>query len=145
MPSQTFRSNYRSTHHKLVLNAQPRELTGEAQMILHTVLNILLRLLRPARNYADISVHGTVKLTSYFTLMSYCMITKTEKLMLREHIRALWDLFHPKLSEPSVPAHHNKQSLLSFWYHVTNECPENAALVANNQEITKNIAFNYIL
>lgn len=144
VPSQSFRSNYRATHHKLVVNSQ-RELAGEAQAILHTVLNILLRLLRSARNYAEINVHGTAKLTSYFTLMTYCMITKTEKLMLAQHIRPLWDLFHPKLSEPSVPAHHNKQSLLSFWFHATNDCAENAELIANNPEITKNIAFNYIL
>lgn len=61
------------------------------------------------------------------------------------HLRSLWDLFHPRLSEPSAPAHHNKQALLSFWYHVTSDCIENAQLIINNPEIIKNIAFNYIL
>lgn len=65
--------------------------------------------------------------------------------MLGPHIKTLWDLFHPKLSEPSVPAHHNKQALLAFWHHATVDCTENAQQVVNNSEITKNIAFNYIL
>lgn len=64
---------------------------------------------------------------------------------LTPYVRTLWDLFHPRLSEPSVPAHHNKQALLAFWYHATNDCPENAQAVANCLEITRNIAFNYIL
>ncbi|ALC45917.1 CG5794 [Drosophila busckii] len=60
-------------------------------------------------------------------------------------MRSLWELFHPRLSEPSVPAHHNKHALLTFWYHSLVDCPENATLVANCPEITRNIAFNYIL
>lgn len=66
-------------------------------------------------------------------------------MQLTPYIRTLWDLFHPRLSEPSVPAHHNKQALLAFWYHATSDCPENAQAVANCPEITRNIAFNYIL
>lgn len=60
-------------------------------------------------------------------------------------MRALWDLFHPRLSEPSVPAHHNKHALLAFWHHSIVDCPENALQIANCTEITRNIAFNYIL
>lgn len=168
VPSQNFRTNFRATsHHKLTMHAsQPREISCEAQLILHTILNLLLRLLRSARNYTDISVHGTTKLTAYFNLMTYCLVSKTEKLMvsfgrvleefltdsfwlfilqLGPHLRALWELFHPRLSEPSVPAHHNKQALLAFWYQATLDCPENALLVANCPDITRNIAFNYIL
>ncbi|XP_058454824.1 ubiquitin carboxyl-terminal hydrolase puf [Malaya genurostris] len=147
VPSQNFRTNFRATsHHKLTMHAsQHREISCEAQLILHTILNLLLRLLRSARNYTDISVHGTTKLTVYFNLMTYCLVSKTEKLMLGPHLRALWELFHPRLSEPSVPAHHNKQALLAFWYQATIDCPENALLVANCPEITRNIAFNYIL
>lgn len=66
-------------------------------------------------------------------------------LQLTPYLRTLWELFHPRLSETSVPAHHNKQALLSFWHHATNDCPENAQAVANNPDITRNIAFNYIL
>jgi ubiquitin carboxyl-terminal hydrolase 34 len=57
----------------------------------------------------------------------------------------LWQLFHPKLSEPAIPIHHNKQALLIFWNHVTQDCPENVALILQNAHVTKNIAFNYIL
>lgn len=32
-----------------------------------------------------------------------------------------------------------------FWHHATNECPENAQFVAHCADITRNIAFNYIL
>lgn len=174
VPSQSFRTNYRAASLKLQPTGN-RDLTDDAQLILHTILGLLLRLLRPARAYTDILVHGPSKLSAYFGLMTYCMISKTEKLMvsvtfarlhththtnnfhyhltgnsyrcrqLTPYIRTLWDLFHPRLSEPSVPAHHNKQALLAFWYHATNECPENAQAVAGCQEITRNIAFNYIL
>ncbi|XP_037912392.1 ubiquitin carboxyl-terminal hydrolase puf isoform X3 [Hermetia illucens] len=146
VPSQSFRANYRAhSLHKLPFNIPHRELNGDAQIILHTILNLLLRLLRSARAYTDIAVHGTAKLTSYFTLLTYCMVSKTEKLMLGPYMRVLWELFHPRLSEPSVPAHHNKHALLAFWYHATNDCPENAQLIANCPDITRNIAFNYIL
>lgn len=57
----------------------------------------------------------------------------------------LWQLFHPKLSEPSIPVHHNKQALLLFWHHVCIDCPENVQLILQNAHVTKNIAFNYIL
>lgn len=54
-------------------------------------------------------------------------------------------LFQPKLSEPAIATNHNKQALLSFWYNVCVECPENVRLVVQNPVVTKNIAFNYIL
>ncbi|XP_035782430.1 ubiquitin carboxyl-terminal hydrolase puf-like isoform X2 [Anopheles albimanus] len=147
VPSQNFRNSFRTaSHHKLSIHVfQHREISCEAQIILHTILNLLLLLLRAARNYTDISVHGTTKLTAYFNLLTYCLVSKTEKLMVGPHLRALWELFHPRLSEPAVPAHHNKQALLAFWYQATLDCPENANLVANCPDITRNIAFNYIL
>uniref|UniRef100_A0A1I8NBN6 ubiquitinyl hydrolase 1 n=1 Tax=Musca domestica TaxID=7370 RepID=A0A1I8NBN6_MUSDO len=149
VPSQPFRANFRiHSLHKLSSSSSShvyRELNNDAQIILHNIINLLLRLLRPARAYADIGVHGTTKLTSYFSLLAYCMASKTEKLMMGPYMRALWDLFHPRLSEPSVPAHHNKHALLAFWHHTILDCPENALIVANCPEITRNIAFNYIL
>ncbi|XP_075147597.1 ubiquitinyl hydrolase 1 puf [Haematobia irritans] len=149
VPSQPFRANFRiHSLHKLSSTSSShiyRELSNDAQIILHNIINLLLRLLRPARAYADIGVHGTTKLTSYFSLLGYCMASKTEKAMMGPYMRALWDLFHPRLSEPSVPAHHNKHALLAFWHHTIVDCPENALIVANCPEITRNIAFNYIL
>ncbi|XP_001998517.3 ubiquitin carboxyl-terminal hydrolase puf [Drosophila mojavensis] len=148
VPSQPFRANFRahSQHKLLALNPHSyRDINSDAQAVLHQVITLLLRLLRPARVYADIGAHGTTKLTAYFNLLSYCMVSKTEKLMIGSFMRSLWELFHPRLSEPSVPAHHNKHALLTFWHHSLVDCPENAALVANCPEITRNIAFNYIL
>lgn len=81
VPSQSFRANYRTSSLKIPIQSSQRELNGDALIILHTILSLLLRLLRPARAYTDISVHGTGKLTAYFSLMTYCMITKTEKMM----------------------------------------------------------------
>ncbi|XP_052835680.1 ubiquitin carboxyl-terminal hydrolase puf [Drosophila gunungcola] len=148
VPSQPFRANFRahSQHKLLALNPHSyRDINSDAQAVLHQVITLLLRLLRPARVYADIGAHGTTKLTAYFNLLSYCMVSKTEKLMASSFMRSLWELFHPRLSEPSVPAHHNKHALLTFWHHSLVDCPENAAQVANCPEITRNIAFNYIL
>ncbi|XP_016981843.1 ubiquitin carboxyl-terminal hydrolase puf [Drosophila rhopaloa] len=148
VPSQPFRANFRahSQHKLLALNPHSyRDINSDAQAVLHQVITLLLRLLRPARVYADIGAHGTTKLTAYFNLLSYCMVSKTEKLMIGSFMRSLWELFHPRLSEPSVPAHHNKHALLTFWHHSLVDCPENAAQVANCPEITRNIAFNYIL
>ncbi|XP_034127627.1 ubiquitin carboxyl-terminal hydrolase puf isoform X1 [Drosophila guanche] len=148
VPSQPFRANFRahSQHKLLALNPNSyRDINSEAQVVLHQVITLLLRLLRPARVYADIASHGTTKLTAYFNLLSYCMVSKTEKLMIGSFMRSLWELFHPRLSEPSVPAHHNKHALLTFWHHSLVDCPENAAQVASCPEITRNIAFNYIL
>lgn len=80
VPSQSFRANYRTASLKLH-QAPQRELNSEAQIILHTILTLLLRLLRSARAFTEISVHGTNKLTSYFGLMTYCMCSKAEKIM----------------------------------------------------------------
>ena len=68
-----------------------------------------------------------------------------EKLLFEPHFPNLWQLFHPKLSEPAIPVHHNKQALLHFWYTLCQDCPENVKLILSNPLVTKNIAFNYIL
>lgn len=83
VPSQSFRTNYRAASLKLQVHTSHRDLSDEATLILHTILNLLLRLLRPARVYTDILVHGPGKLSAYFGLMTYCMVSKTEKLMVR--------------------------------------------------------------
>lgn len=42
---------------------------------------MLLGKLKAARKYTDIAVHGTMKLTAYFGVMSYCVVSRVEKLM----------------------------------------------------------------
>ncbi|XP_011269828.1 ubiquitin carboxyl-terminal hydrolase 34 [Camponotus floridanus] len=147
VPSTHFRQGYR-TAHRLNLgcnSSRELQLSPEATLILHQIYTALLRLLQPARHYIDIQTHGTMKLTAYFALLTYCVVSKTEKLMFGQYLNDLWTLFHPKLSEPSIPVHHNKQAVLLFWYHVCSDCPENVAMILHNPHITKNIAFNYIL
>ncbi|KAK9875298.1 hypothetical protein WA026_007696 [Henosepilachna vigintioctopunctata] len=142
VPSTPFRQGFRATHHRLQREAQ---LTPEAQIVLHQIYNGLLRLLSAAKHFTDMQQHGTTKLTTYFALLMYCCISRTEKLMFGQYFIQLWHLFHPKLSEPSIPAYHNKQALLAFWNHVCTDCPENVQLMLQNAHVTKNIAFNYIL
>jgi ubiquitin carboxyl-terminal hydrolase 34 len=141
VPSAPFRQGFRATH-RMQREAQ---LTNEAQAVLHQVYTGLLRLLSSAKHYTDMQQHGTMKLTTYFALLMYCCISRTEKLMFGQYFLQLWHLFHPKLSEPSIPAYHNKQALLAFWNHVCLDCPENVQLMLQNAHVTKNIAFNYIL
>ncbi|XP_017767834.1 PREDICTED: ubiquitin carboxyl-terminal hydrolase 34 [Nicrophorus vespilloides] len=141
VPSTQFRQGFRATHRL----HRELSLSPEAMNILHQIYTALLRLLSPAKHYTDMQQHGTMKLTTYFALLVYCCITRTEKLMFGQYFLHLWHLFHPKLSEPSIPAHHNKQALLAFWNHVCTDCPENVQLMLQNAHVTKNIAFNYIL
>jgi ubiquitin carboxyl-terminal hydrolase 34 len=41
--------------------------------------------------------------------MTHLMLGKPEKVMLEKYFPDLWNLFHPKLSEPSISVHPNKQ------------------------------------
>lgn len=76
VPSTQFRQCYRTARpHKEV------PLSQEAQTVLHQVYTILLRLLKGARLYTDISQHGSSKLSAYFTLLNYFAISRSEKLM----------------------------------------------------------------
>merc|ERR1711892_1250343 len=124
VPTPHFRQTFRTPRNP---PSQLRD-TIEANDGLDTVrriLEFLLSLLKNCKQYIDISCHGTTKLVSYFQVM--------------------WQLFHPKLSEPSIPVHQNKQALLHFWYSATVDCPDNIKLILSNPHVVKNIAFNYIL
>ncbi|KAG8236170.1 hypothetical protein J437_LFUL013436 [Ladona fulva] len=148
VPSVNFRQGFRAfrgTSVGLSRPGDPSSIVAEATPILHRIYSVLLRLLKPARLYIDIQAHGTSKLTAYFALLTYCAISKVEKLMFGPYFVDLWQLFHPKLAEPSIPVHHNKQAVLLFWHHVCTDCPENVQLILQNPHVTKNIAFNYIL
>ena len=77
--------------------------------------------------------------------MTHLLLSKQEKLLLGPHFSELWQLFHPKLSEPSISVHQNKQALLHFWHTARSDCPENISLILASPSVCKNIAFNYIL
>ncbi|KAL1414805.1 hypothetical protein MTO96_007264 [Rhipicephalus appendiculatus] len=120
-------------------------MSPEALAVMHQVYQFLLRLLKKAKVYVDPAVHGTAKLMYYFAVLTYCLVGKQEKLMFSPFFIDLWSLFQPGLSEPAIPVHHNKQTLLLFWYQACVDCPENIKLIVQNPHVTKNIAFNYIL
>ena len=144
VPTPHFRQTFRTPRNP---PSQLRD-TIEANDGLDTVrriLEFLLSLLKNCKQYIDISCHGTTKLVSYFQVMTHLLLSKPEKLLLGPYFQDLWQLFHPKLSEPSIPVHQNKQALLHFWYSATLDCPENIKLILTNPHVVKNIAFNYIL
>ncbi|XP_078001097.1 ubiquitin carboxyl-terminal hydrolase 34-like isoform X2 [Glandiceps talaboti] len=144
VPDNHFRQAFRSARS---IHSPQKELrmSPDAIVVLHQIYSLLLRLLCRARQYVDSNVHGTGKLVSYFALMSYCLVSRTEKLMFSPYFTDLWNLFQPKLSEPAISTNHNKQALLLFWYNVCCDCPENVKLIIENPTVTRNIAFNYIL
>ncbi|XP_059086581.1 ubiquitin carboxyl-terminal hydrolase puf-like [Tigriopus californicus] len=144
VPSPHFRQAFRSAR-TMPLSIRETLLTAEEMESLHQILEYLFSLLPNAKNYIDLSQHGSAKLVAYFSTISHCVLTRTEKRMFEPHFVHLWHIYHPKLSEPSIPVHHNKQALLSLWYTLCLDCPENVALIFQNQNVTKNIAFNYIL
>ncbi|XP_062912032.1 ubiquitin carboxyl-terminal hydrolase 34 isoform X4 [Mobula hypostoma] len=144
IPSNSFRQMFRSTR-SLHNPTRDLPLSPDTTVVLHQVYNVLLGLLSRAKLYVDAAVHGTTKLVPYFSFMTYCLVSKTEKLMFSSYFMDLWNLFQPKLSEPAIATNHNKQALLIFWYNVCVDCPENVRFIVQNPVVTKNIAFNYIL
>jgi ubiquitin carboxyl-terminal hydrolase 34 len=128
VPSQHFRNTFRAAR---ALPTPVREalLNKEETEVLHQVLEFLFSLLPAARAYVDLPQHGSGKLVAYFHTLSHFLLTRTEKLRLEPHFANLWNLFHPKLSEPSIPVNHNKQALLNLWYALCVDCPENISLI----------------
>lgn len=86
-----------------------RMMSDEAVLVLHEVYIYLLRMLAKLKPYADQQLHGVSKLHVYFAVMSYCLVSRTEKLMFTRYFIDLWNLFQPKLSEPAISQHVNKQ------------------------------------
>ncbi|XP_050671951.1 ubiquitin carboxyl-terminal hydrolase puf [Leptidea sinapis] len=142
VPSQHFRAGYGRARAHPPAHAK---LPDTAHHSLHQVYTMLLGKLKAARKYTDIAVHGTMKLTAYFGVMSYCVVSRVEKLMFGQYFNDLWDLYHPGISEPSVAVHPNKQALITFWHTVCVDCPENVQLIVSNPRVVKHIGFNYIL
>lgn len=83
---------FRSTR-SLHLPTRELPLSPDTTVVLHQVYNLLLGLLGRAKLYVDASVHGTTKLVQYFSFMTYCLISKTEKLMFSAYFMDLWNLF----------------------------------------------------
>lgn len=92
IPSNSFRQMFRSTR-SLQLPTRELPLSTDTTLVLHQVYNLLLVLLSRAKLYVDASVHGTTKLVQYFSFMTYCLISKTEKLMFSTYFMDLWNLF----------------------------------------------------
>lgn len=89
VPSPQFRQGFRATH-RMHREAQ---LSPEALSVLHQIYNSLLRLLTAAKHYTDIQQHGTMKLTTYFALLMYSCISRTEKLMVRLQCKLLFYVY----------------------------------------------------
>jgi hypothetical protein len=123
------------------------------------ILEFLISLLKNCKECVDISCHETTmlvpyfqemthentKLVSYFQEVTHLLPSKHEKLIFGYYFQDLWQLFYPKLSEPSILVHQNKQALLNFLYSATVDYPENIKLLLTNPHVVKNIAFSYIL
>lgn len=144
VPSTHFRNTFRQNRNLLSPHKE-MTMSTEAIIVLHQIYEHLLSLLVRARLYADAQSHGTTKLISYFAVLTFCLISKTEKLMFNKYFLDLWNLFQPKLCEPQISMHHNKQALLFFWYQVCMDCPENIKSIVSNSNVCKQIAYNYIL
>ncbi|XP_065207082.1 ubiquitin carboxyl-terminal hydrolase puf isoform X2 [Planococcus citri] len=144
VPCPQFRQGYRINR---VLCSPQKDLnmTPESRKVLHQVYTALLNHLKAAKTYVDVSTHSTAKLTAYFSILNYCTISRTEKLLFGPYLNDLWHIFYPKLSEPGIPVNQNKQALLIYWNTVLSDCPENVQLMLQNSNIVKNLPFNYIL
>ncbi|KAI5706705.1 hypothetical protein M8J75_010579 [Diaphorina citri] len=144
VPNTHFRQGYRSAR-GFTSPHKEAALVPETQRILHMVLNACLKLLSTAPQYIDATPPTSSRLVQYFTVLNYFSMTRNEKLMLRNYMEDLWKLFHPKLSEPTIPINLNKQSLLIFLFHASVDCPENINALLQSPDIVKNLPFNYIL
>lgn len=94
---------FRSTR-SLHLPTRELPLSPDTTVVLHQVYNLLLGLLGRAKLYVDASVHGTTKLVQYFSFMTYCLISKTEKLMFSGYFMDLWNLFQVKKEVTPTPS-----------------------------------------
>jgi len=128
--------------------AQPQKewkMSADMKTFLHKIYKHLLDLLKDLQKYTDASQHGTTKLVSYFSVLNYSLVSQEEKLIFTPYSKDIWKLFYPGMTEPDIAVHFNKQALLTFWYHACIGCEENIKFVTETQEVSQNIAYNYIL
>lgn len=80
VPNTQFRQAYRSARGMCTLQKEVL-LASDAKETLHEIFKFLLNLLKMAKEYTDTTQHGSSKLTAYFVLLNYFLISRTEKLM----------------------------------------------------------------
>lgn len=94
VPNTQFRQAYRSARGMCTLQKEVL-LASDAKETLHEILKFLLDLLKMSKEYTDTTQHGSSKLTAYFVLLNYFLISKTEKLMVNtQNFRKLYYLIH---------------------------------------------------
>ena len=120
-------------------------LSPEAVGVVQTLFRSLLRLLPQAKKYAEPAAHSANQLVPYFSLLTFCLITKAEKLAWAEYFKEFWNLFYPEMCQSKIQQHLNKQALLVFWYHACQDAPENVAHMYRNKEVSQKLPFNYIM
>lgn len=80
VPNTQFRQAYRTARGMCTLQKEVL-LASDAKETLHEIFKFLLNLLKMAKEYTDTTTHGATKLTAYFVLLNYFLISRTEKLM----------------------------------------------------------------
>jgi len=80
VPNTQFRQAYRSARGMCTLQKEVL-LASDAKETLHEIYNFLLNLLKKAKEFTDPPLHGSNKLTAYFVLLNYFLISRTEKIM----------------------------------------------------------------
>ena len=101
VPTPHFRQTFRTPRNPLSQLQHSFEASDNVETVTK-ILEFLLSLLKNCKQYIDISCHGINKLVSYFSVMTHLLLSKQEKLLLSPYFTDLWQLFHPKLSEPSI-------------------------------------------
>jgi len=89
VPNTQFRQAYRSARGMCTLQKEVL-LASDAKETLHEIFKFLLNLLKMAKEYTDTTQHGSSKLTAYFVLLNYFLISRTEKLMVNILISILF-------------------------------------------------------
>ncbi|XP_062502356.1 ubiquitin carboxyl-terminal hydrolase 34-like isoform X2 [Corticium candelabrum] len=137
VPSPFFRQMFRSKALPLSIT----QLQPGNQETVQKLFKLLLYLIERAKKYVK---HDTDGLVAYFNLMTTCLVSKSEKLMVREHFLDLWRIFQD-LAAIEVPINQSKQAVVQFWYYLSKDCSENLDLIVKNEVVSNSIGFCYIL
>lgn len=80
VPNTQFRQAFRSAR-GLCLLQKEIVFAPDAKDILQEIFKFLLKLLKVAKEYTDTAQHGSSKMTAYFVILNYFLVSKAEKLM----------------------------------------------------------------